>query len=87
MRVKRAGLDRLGGKDGDAVLSLANPAAELLPGVEAGDVGRVRALNGDEEDIPEGVTVESGAEGQVRLELGATAGSETVFQLGEGVVD
>ena len=56
-----------GGEDADRLLALAHAAAELEPLAEAGDVGRVRALERDQQRVAQRVAVEARAGAQPAL--------------------
>ena len=56
-----------GGEDADRLLALADAAAELEPLAEAGDVGRVRALERDQQRVAQRVAVEARARTQPAL--------------------
>src|SRR2546430_449148 len=51
-------------EDPDAAFSLADLAAELLPGAVASDAGRVRALHRDEQHVVRAVAVEPRGDGE-----------------------
>jgi hypothetical protein len=48
-----------GGEDPDPLFAFAHAASEFEPAPEAGDVGRVRALEGDQQRVAQRVAVEA----------------------------
>ena len=70
-----------GCEDLDAPLALVDLAAQRLPGLVAGNHGRVRACRGDEENVVEGVGVQARGDVQARLPvLAGTQGGDLLVQ-------
>jgi hypothetical protein len=73
-----------GGENPDGLLTLADEAIELPPGVEACHPSCLVALGGNEENVPKAVVVKAALEVEVALPfLGRREGTDPLCQLGD----